>query len=72
MTDNNNKNEDKQELGLLSVAASVMAAFFGVQSKENKERDFQHGNHKTFILVGAIITALFMLTLFLIVQLVIN
>lgn len=71
------KHKEQQESGknsisLLAVAASVMAAFFGVQSKQNKERDFTQGSHKIFIIGGAIFTLLFIATLVIIVQLVIG
>lgn len=61
---------NKKKVSLLAVIASVMAAFFGVQSQKNKERDFNQGNHKVFIIVAAILTLLFIATLFAIVQLV--
>lgn len=62
--------EKNDSIGFLAVALSVMAAFFGVQSRQNKERDFTQGNHKIFIIGGAIFTLLFIATLFVIVQLV--
>ena len=68
----NKQQSDKKNINLLAVAASVMAAFFGVQSKENKERDFTQGSHKAFIIGGAIFTFLFIITLFVIVQLIVR
>jgi len=44
---------------------SVLSAMFGVQSKENRIRDFESGNPKLFIFIGLIATVMFMLTLFL-------
>lgn len=49
---------------LIQVIASVLAAGFGVQSKKNRERDFQHGNVLIFIGVGVIATILFILTIY--------
>lgn len=57
---------------LFQVMASVLAAFFGVQSSKNKERDFKHGNHKVFIIVGIIMTLAFLLTVVTIVQIVLS
>lgn len=57
---------------LLQVIGSVLAAFFGVQSSKNKERDFKHGNHKVFILVGLLLTLAFLVIVIGIVQLVVS
>ena len=35
--------------GLFDVVKSVLAAAFGVQSEENRERDFKHGKASHFI-----------------------
>lgn len=64
------KQPEKKNIKLLSVVASVLSAFFGVQSKKNKERDFTQGSHKVFIIVGAVITLVLIATLFTVVQLV--
>lgn len=45
--------------GWLQVVASVLAAGFGVQSKKNRERDFQHGKPIIFIVTGLVFTVLF-------------
>jgi len=50
---------------------SVMAAAFGVQSGKNRARDFTHGKPSHFVLLGIMFTALFALTLFAIVKLVV-
>lgn len=69
---NNNKEDNKtnNEPRLLTVALSVLSAFFGVQSSKNKERDFKHGNHRTFILVGIGFALVFILSVYSVVQLV--
>lgn len=54
--------------GFWSVVQSVMAAGIGVQSKANKERDFQHGKPLHFIVGGLIGTALFIVFVWLFVQ----
>ncbi|ABA74847.1 MULTISPECIES: DUF2970 domain-containing protein [Pseudomonas] len=51
---------------------SVMAAAFGVQSGKNRARDFTHGKPSHFIFLGIAFTAVFALTLFGIVQLVVH
>ena len=51
------------------TVGSVFAAFFGVQSSRNRVRDFKHGKPVVFIVVGLIVTALFVLTVLLAVKL---
>ena len=41
----------------IQVVASVAAAFFGVQSAKNRERDFTHGNPWHFLTIGVLMTA---------------
>jgi len=48
---------------LKQVIQSVLAAFIGVQSKENRQRDFEHGSLSSYLIVGAIATVLFILML---------
>jgi hypothetical protein len=55
-------------MSLWQTAKSVLAAFFGVQSPENRERDFRQGDPASFIIVGLIMTIVFMVTLFSIVN----
>ncbi|ERJ19808.1 hypothetical protein T35B1_07886 [Salinisphaera shabanensis T35B1] len=42
---------------------SVLAAFFGVQSSENRERDFTRGKASHFILLGVVATVLLVVLL---------
>ena len=42
----------------------------GVQKSETRERDFQHGRARDFILVGLLLTALFIFLLWAVVRLV--
>jgi hypothetical protein len=46
-----------------------LAAFFGVQSEKNRARDFQHGRPIHYILVGLIMTLLFILLVLIAVKL---
>lgn len=57
---------------LLQEIGSVLASFFGVQSRRNRERDFTGGSAKRFIMLGLLFTILFVLTVVGIVQLVLR
>jgi hypothetical protein len=57
---------------LPQVVGSVLSAFFGVQSHKNRERDFTAGKPWVFIVVGAVMTALFVGTLVAVVVVVIS
>ncbi len=45
--------------GWFNVLKSVFAAFFGVQSRANRERDFAEGKAWHFIVGGIVATLLF-------------
>lgn len=62
----------QRRLPLGSVVRSVLAAAFGVQSNRNKERDFNQGNYRHFIVAGLVFTVLFVLTLVMVVQFVLT
>ncbi|MCY1429782.1 hypothetical protein D9M71_457130 [compost metagenome] len=51
---------------------SVLAAAFGVQSGKNRARDFSHGKPSHFIGLGLLFTAIFVLVLYGVVQLVLK
>lgn len=55
------KTEVKKKVTPLSLAGSIMAAGFGVQSKKNRERDFEHGRFHHFVIGGIIFAVLFVL-----------
>ena len=57
-----------QSPGPLDVVKSVLAAMFGVQSPENRERDFKHGKASHFIITGIILTVIFVIVLITIVS----
>ncbi|MDZ7788564.1 MAG: DUF2970 domain-containing protein [Halofilum sp. (in: g-proteobacteria)] len=59
-----------QRPGVLQIFKSVGAAFFGVQSEANRQRDFTHGRLHHYILAGLVATILFVLAIYGIVQLV--
>ena len=54
----------------IDVIKSVLASFFGVQSDKNRRRDFQQGNLAQFIIVGLVLTVLFIMGMILIVKLI--
>ena len=64
--------EGEQTLGFWQVTASVLAAMFGVQSQKNRERDFSKGKPIHFIVIGLAATALFALTVFGVVRLILS
>ena len=55
---------------LVDVLKSVLASFFGVQSDENRKRDFQHGSPAQFIIIGLILTVLFIVGIIFLVKLI--
>lgn len=54
-----NNEPPKKQPSLWDVAKSVQAAFLGVQSRENYERDFEYGKPWQYITVGLIGVAIF-------------
>lgn len=48
------------DLSTAQVLGSTLAAAFGVQSKENKVRDFERGKPHQFIIAGVVFTLLFL------------
>lgn len=54
------KTEDNQNSpDWLQVMWSTLAAFFGVQSRGNRERDFKKGKASHFIIMGLLMTFVF-------------
>jgi len=62
---------DGEDLTLLEVMGSVLAAGFGVQSKENKVRDFTRGKPVHFIIAGVAFTLALLVSLVVVVALVV-
>ncbi|MDX1705350.1 DUF2970 domain-containing protein [Pseudidiomarina sp.] len=54
--------------GLFQVALSIIAALFGVQTERNRQRDFGSGSPATYIAIGIVFIALFVLSLILVVN----
>ncbi len=55
---------------LSQVVKSVLAAFIGVQSQENRENDFESASASSYIIVGIVATILFVLSLVFVVGLI--
>lgn len=49
---------------LWQTVTSVAAAFFGVQSSRNRERDFSKGNPYHFIVIGLVMTGVVVLVFY--------
>ena len=50
------------------IIISTLAAAFGVQKRENLERDTKQGNAYVYIAAGILFTVIFVLTVILVVQ----
>ncbi|MGL1956068.1 MAG: DUF2970 domain-containing protein [Colwellia sp.] len=61
----------KQIVNIKNSFKSVAAAFFGVQSNKNREKDFAQGKLSHFIIIGLICVFIFIASLVAIVSLVI-
>lgn len=61
---------EEPSLSLWQVICSVFAAGFGVQSRENKVRDFTLGKPGQFIIAGVLFTVLFTVSLIVVVNIV--
>jgi hypothetical protein len=55
---------------LLDVLGSVLASMFGVQSNRKREEDFTHGKPYQYVIIGLLVTAVFVLTVWGVVSLV--
>lgn len=52
------------------IFKSVSASFFGVQNEATRQRDFTYGKPSQFIVIGLIITALFIAVVYITVRIV--
>ena len=69
--DNEQPNGNATGLTLWQVICSVFAAGFGVQSKENKVRDFTKGRPLQFVIAGLLFTIAFLVGLITIVNVIV-
>lgn len=58
--------------GLLQIVLSVLAAFFGVQNRQNFERDVRRGKAIHYIVVGLVMTIVLIVALVGLVRLVLR
>lgn len=52
------------------VLSSILMSFFGVQNEKTRQRDFTHGKPSQFIIIGIVITVVFIVVLYLLVKVV--
>lgn len=57
------KSAVKKKSNLWQVFQSVMAAFFGVQTRAKFDHDAGQGDYKSYLIVGALMTLLFVVSL---------
>lgn len=53
---------------IVDIIKSVIAAAIGVQTNANRQRDFQQGSLKAYIIGGIIFTVIFVISLVLLVS----
>jgi hypothetical protein len=62
--------EEGRAPSLLGVLGSVLAGMFGVQSNRRREEDFTHGKPSQYVIIGLLVTVVFVLTVWGVVSLV--
>jgi len=62
--------EEEKKPKTTDLLKSTLSAAIGVQSNANRERDFKHGNIKTFVFAGIVFTVIFIGTVITIVNMV--
>lgn len=60
---NQESGQESRAPTLVGVFRSVLASMFGVQSSSKRHEDFAHGKPSQYIIVGLIMTAVFILTI---------
>jgi hypothetical protein len=60
--------DEEQKPRLLQIVGSVLSAAIGIQNSRNHERDFKHGRARNFIIAGIVFTAVFVVTVFMVVS----
>jgi len=64
--------DERDSRTLWQVIMSMAAALFGVQSERNRQLDFTHGNPMHYIIIGVVMTALLVLLIYVIVQIILR
>ena len=67
---NHDEQPDERPLTFWQIAGSTAAAALGVQKRANRERDFNRGKPMHFIIAGIVFTAVFVMVVAFVVQLV--
>ena len=62
--------EEEKKHSTADLLKSTLSAAIGVQSNANREKDFKHGNIKTFVFAGIVFTVIFIGTVITIVNMV--
>lgn len=62
----------KKPHGWRDVIAGVLAAALGVQSEKNRQRDFEHGSPRQFLVVAVVATLVFIVAIYVIVKIVLQ
>ncbi|MDZ7781701.1 MAG: DUF2970 domain-containing protein [Halioglobus sp.] len=71
-SDGEQSSNKRSRLGALQVLGSVFAAALGIQSSDNRERDFKQGRAGVFIAAGITFTVLFIVIIATVVHLVLR
>lgn len=66
------ESEDEDRSGFLRAMLSVLAAAFGVQNSDRREKDFSLGRPMLFIVAGLVFTVLLVLVILLTVSIVLS
>lgn len=69
---NQSPDNEPRKPGVFQIIGSILSAALGVQSDQNRKRDFTQGNPLVYIFGGIIFTVLFVLTLVGVVMLVLR
>lgn len=69
---NTDSNGEDRTPSFREVLGSVLAGMFGVQSSRNREKDFTHGKASHYIIIGLVMTLVFVLVVWGVVSLVMN
>lgn len=72
MNSNSQDPDPDKKPTLPQLVGSVLSAAVGIQSNKNRERDFKHGKLRTFVVAGVIYVALFIITVYSVVRLVLS
>ena len=72
MSLNSHEQDPDKKPTKLQLIGSVLSAAVGIQSNKNRERDFKHGKMRTFVVAGVIYVAIFIITVYSVVRLVLS